>query len=143
MTKVKAGLTRLKTGIGNLDLVLGGGLPKGSITLVAGPPGSGKTTLAQQICFHNVAAGPVIYFTTLSEPVAKSLLYMSQFSFFDRKRIDEDFHMVDLGQLLRSEGLEQASDRLMEHVKRVKPAIVVVDSFKTFDDLGRNLGVVR
>ena len=39
------------TGVPGLDAVLGGGLPRGALALVMGPPGSGKTTLALQIAF--------------------------------------------------------------------------------------------
>src|ERR1051325_9250244 len=142
--KVKPGvIPRVGTGIPNLDLVLGGGIPKGTITVLAGPPGSGKTVLAQQLCFHNAAAGPVVYFTTLSEPVAKTLQYMSQFSFFDRSVVEQSIHLVDLGHLLRSDGLEKMTGMLMEHVKRLKPQIVVIDSFKTFDHVAESTGAFR
>src|SRR5256886_7266386 len=40
--------------------------------------------------------------------------------------------------ILRTEGLEQSSSLIMEHVKKVKPAIVVVDSFKALDDLAES-----
>lgn len=36
----------LETGVPNLDAILGGGLPSGCVTVLAGPPGSGKTILA-------------------------------------------------------------------------------------------------
>jgi circadian clock protein KaiC len=130
------GLPSLETGVPNLDLILGQGIPKGSVTIVAGPPGSGKTILAQQFCFHNATAErPALYFNTLSEPVAKTLLYMGQFSYFDRGKIDRVIHLVDLGELMRSHGEEAAASALIEHVKRVKPGVVVIDSFKSFDDL--------
>lgn len=44
---------RLSTGIPAFDTVLGGGLPVGSLIVLAGVPGTGKTILAQQICFSN------------------------------------------------------------------------------------------
>ena len=47
--KVKIHL--LKTGVPGLDNLLGGGLPEFSFNLIAGTPGSGKTTLAHQIMF--------------------------------------------------------------------------------------------
>jgi circadian clock protein KaiC len=65
-------IPRIETGVRNLDEVFGGGLPKGSVTVVSGPPGSGKTILAQQICFHTASPkSRVLYFNTLSEPTAK------------------------------------------------------------------------
>jgi circadian clock protein KaiC len=136
-------MRRLRTGIGNLDLILGGGLPRGSISVVAGPPGSGKTIMSQQICFHNAAEGPSLFFTTLSEPMAKTILYGSQFSFFDATRIDKAVHLVDLGHLLWRDGLERVASTITEELKRIQPAIVVIDSFKTFGDLATGNETLR
>ena len=73
---------RIATGVRNLDDLLMGGLPRGSVTLIGGPPGAGKTILTQQICFNNAReAQPVLYFNTLSEPTAKTLRYLTQFGF--------------------------------------------------------------
>ena len=47
----KVPIRQLPTGVPGLDEVLGGGLPEFSFNLIAGAPGSGKTTLAQQIMF--------------------------------------------------------------------------------------------
>jgi len=135
----KSDIARVKTGVRNLDALFLGGLPKGTVAVLGGPPGAGKTILAQQICFHNASPETrVLYFNTLSEPTAKTLRYLSQFQFFDRSKIEAGVQFVDLGAILRNEGLEQASSLIMEHVKKVKPAIVVVDSFKAFDDLAKS-----
>jgi circadian clock protein KaiC len=135
---------RLPTGVRNFDAILGGGLPKASVTVIGGPPGSGKTIFTQQICFH--AASPknrVLYVSTLSEPTAKTLRYLKPFAFFDAKKMEEDIQFVDMGVILRSSGLEQASTRIMERVKKLKPAILVIDSFKAFDDLSRSSEELR
>ena len=128
---------RIDTGVRNLDALFVAGLPRGSCTVICGPPGSGKTILTQQICFHNASADQrVLYFSTLSEPTAKTLRYLKQLSFFDRNKLDTGaIQFVDLGVLLRSDGLEKTSELIMNWVKKVKPAIVVIDSFKAFDDL--------
>ncbi len=139
MTKKKAA-ARIQTGIENLDELLRGGLPKGAVTVVAGAPGSGKTILAQQICFHNASPRRrVLSFTTLSEPTIKTLQHLRQFSFFDAKKLGAGgLHFVDLGVITHHKGLDAAATLVMEHVQKIKPAIVVIDSFKVFDDLARS-----
>ena len=70
----KPSLPRIETGVRNLDALLNGGLPAGSVTVFGGSPGAGKTILAQQICFHN--ANPkqrALWFSTLSEPMIQML----------------------------------------------------------------------
>lgn len=134
-------LPRLETGVRNFDAILRGGVPTNTVTVVAGPPGAGKTILTQQVCFHNASAERrVLYFNTLSEPTAKTLRYLSQFSFFDQARLDAgDIQFLDLGEILRGPGgLEHAGALIMAQVKKVMPAIVVVDSFKVFKDLSRS-----
>lgn len=132
-------IPRLETGVRNLDAVLHGGIPKASIVVIAGPPGAGKTILAQQVCFHNASPDHrVLYFSTLSEPTAKILRFLSSFTFFDREKLDNGVQFVDIGVILRSKGLEEATNLLMDHVRKVRPAIVVIDSFKVFEDLARS-----
>jgi circadian clock protein KaiC len=81
---------------------------------------------------------PVIFFQTLSEPTAKSLSYASQFSYFDPEKVGKSIHFIDLGDIMRSKGLEQGVALLVENLKKIKPALVVIDSFKAFDDLARS-----
>jgi circadian clock protein KaiC len=54
-----------------------------------------------------------------------------------------DLQFMDLGVILRTKGLEQASKLIMEQVKKVKPAIVVIDSFRVFDDLAHSKEELR
>lgn len=135
---------RIETGVRNLDALFAGGVPKGSCTVICGPPGSGKTILTQQISFHNASADKrVLYFSTLSEPTAKTLRYLKAFGFFDAKKFEAAMQFVDLGVLLRAKGLEETSTLIMERVKKVKPAFVVIDSFKALDDLAKSREELR
>src|ERR1039458_4237932 len=89
----------MSTGVAGLDLVLNGGLEPGSIVVVAGAPGTGKTILAQQMCFARATAEhKCIYYTTMSEPHNKLVRHLEEFSFFDPKSLGsrvEYIHMSD------------------------------------------------
>ncbi|HXH75945.1 MAG TPA: ATPase domain-containing protein [Bacteriovoracaceae bacterium] len=136
---------RILTGVRNLDKVLHGGIPLGELTVFAGSPGSGKTTLSQQIIFKNATPEKrAIFFQTLSEPTAKTLKYLKQFSFFDPKKLEDgSIQFIDLGEIIRSDGLEKGSELLMKHIKQIQPAFVVIDSFKVFEDLSQSKEELR
>jgi circadian clock protein KaiC len=136
MRRSQGGGARWHTGVRNLDAILGGGVPHGSAVVVSGPPGSGKTIFGQQLCFHNASAAcRVLYFNTLTEPTAKALRYMKPMSFFVPKAVHESLiHFVDLGVLLRKNGHERIA-LVVKHIQEVRPKIVVIDSFRAFDDL--------
>lgn len=140
MKKTTTAIARVATGVRNLDALFMGGLPTGSVVVLAGSPGAGKTILSQQICFHSASASRrVLYFNTLSEPTAKTLRNLSQFSFFDPEKLGPGgVQFIDLGVIMRTQGLAEASKLIMEQVKKLKPAMVVIDSFKVFDDLARS-----
>lgn len=121
----------LKTGIPGLDDVLGGGIPELSFNLVAGGPGSGKTTVVLQFLFANATAeGPALYFTVLGEPTLKLLRHQQQFPFFDVARVGKDVQFVHLGALIAAGDLDGVLQRIIAEVARVRPRFVAVDSFR-------------
>lgn len=138
-------LDRISTGVRNLDEILFGGIPTNSLTVISGPPGSGKTILSQQIAFKNATPKMcALIFQTLSEPTAKTLRYVKQFTHFDSQKLEnESIKFIDLGEILRSNGLEKAVELLMGHIRKEKPAFVVIDSFKVFEDLAQNREQLR
>src|SRR5688572_18419980 len=95
----KAALEILSTRVPGLDDVLGGGLPKLSFNLIAGAPGTGKTTLTMQILFATATnARPGLFFTLLGETSLKMLRYQQQFDFFDLGRVGSDVHFTNLNE---------------------------------------------
>ncbi|MCM2303068.1 MAG: AAA family ATPase [Elusimicrobia bacterium] len=135
----EASLPRLSTGVRNLDEVLGGGLPEGSVTVIAGAPGSGKTTLGHQIAFHHAAPDRrVLYMSTFSEPAAKLMKFMRQFAYFDAGKIDDSIHLMDIGKLLRDQNLERHLEAILAAVESLRPSLLVIDSFKGFEGLAHS-----
>ena len=130
--------TRLSTGIDEFDRVLGGGVVPGSLVLIGGEPGIGKSTLLLQAAavFAN-ACGPVLYSSgeesehqiksrgerlgTLSGDQARSPLYLLA---------------------------ETCLERILEEIARLKPSLVIVDSIQTvfslkFQSAPGSVGQVR
>ncbi len=128
--KVRLGL--LATGVPGLDVLLGGGLTEYSFTLIAGAPGSGKTTLAHQIMF--ALCGPerrALFFTVLGEPPLKMLRYQQQFSFFDMDKVGSEIRYVNLADALRAGHFHGVLERVMREVEDFGPGLVFVDSFRS------------
>lgn len=128
----------LPSGIPGLDTVLGGGLPEYSFNLIAGGPGSGKTILAHQVMFANATVErPALYFTVLGEPTLKMLRYQRQFSYFNPDLAGSAIQFVNLSAEVMDRNLDEVLERIVAETERVKPGIVVVDSFRT---IGSHVG---
>ena len=132
MSAVKAAIHCLETGVPGLDEVLGGGLPEFSFNLIAGPPGSGKTTLAHQIMFALATpTRPALYFTVLGEPPLKMLRYQQQFEFFDSEQVNTAISFINLADDTASGDLDRVLGRIVGEVEAHGPAAVFVDSFRS------------
>ena len=130
MKTQKATITRLQTGVPGLDAVLGGGLPEFSFNLIAGSPGTGKTTLAHQIMFALATAErPALYFTVLGEPPLKILRYQQQFDFFDLDHLNRSIRFINLAEVIAAGDLDAVLARIVAEVAARGPSLVFVDSF--------------
>ncbi|MCD6056185.1 MAG: repair protein RadA [Gammaproteobacteria bacterium] len=106
---------RTSTGIGELDRVLGGGLVTGSVVLIGGDPGIGKSTLLLQALSYISLTQPVLYITG-----EESLQQVSARA----KRLEVK---TDQLRLLADTHIEQ----IIEHAKKEKPQAIVIDSVQT------------
>ena len=125
-------IKRLPTGVEGFDALLGGGVPEFSFNLIAGAPGSGKTTLAHQMMFS--MANPdkrAIFFTVLGEPPLKMLRYQQQFAFFDFDKIDTAIKFVNLASDMIDGDFERVLARIADEVQEFEPSLVFVDSFRS------------
>ena len=109
---------RFSTGIGEFDRVLGGGAVRGSLVLVGGAPGIGKSTLLLQLCGLTEAGQKILYVT--GEESERQLKMRAQ-------RLG-----VDKGEIyvLAETGLAE----VMENVEALSPDIVIIDSIQTMFD---------
>ncbi len=106
---------RIKTGVSELDRVLGGGLVKGSLTLLGGEPGIGKSTLILQICDKLGTEGKVLYVS--GEESAEQVKLRA-----DRLNIKND-NILFLG--------ETDIDSIEAEIISINPKLVVIDSIQT------------
>jgi circadian clock protein KaiC len=143
-----AEVDRRTTGVAELDFVLGGGLPTGSLVVFAGGPGTGKTILAQQVCFANATPErKAIYYSTFSEPHVKLVRYLEQFEFFDASALEERVEFINIEALLDEDtgnraGLGPLVSEVMRTCIERRPSVVVFDSAKALSEFG-NEQIVR
>ncbi|MCB9794430.1 MAG: DNA repair protein RadA [Alphaproteobacteria bacterium] len=123
------GEVRLRTGIGELDRVLGGGLVTGSLTLVGGDPGVGKSTLLLMVLERFAARGVTTLYVSAEESARQV-----------RLRAERLGVQGDSLYLLAETDLSLA----LEAVDQVKPRVLVLDSVQTLcaPDQGRVPGSV-
>ena len=107
---------RIRTKIGELDRVLGGGIVSGSMILVGGDPGIGKSTLLLQVCKHLADDGRKILYVSGEESLQQIKIRAERIGKF-----------TDSLSLLCETNL----DIIGEIVKREMPEIVVIDSIQT------------
>jgi circadian clock protein KaiC len=141
-------LGRVSSGNAQLDEILGGGFPVNSINIVMGEPGSGKTILAERLIFANASdpadPRPILYLTTLSEPLEKVVRYLQQFSFFDDEKLLTGAIRYDsIAKELEADGVAALVPKLKDLITTTAPRIIVIDSFKAIHDLSTSLSEMR
>ena len=106
---------RYHTGIGELDRVLGGGIVKGSVVLLSGDPGIGKSTILLQICGRLDPAYRLLYVS--GEESARQLKLRAQ-----RLRVDNPSLSIMA---------ETDVQAIAEYVRQTRPDLVMIDSIQT------------
>ena len=109
---------RIKTGMGEADRVLGGGILSGSLILLGGSPGVGKSTLSLHLC----------------SGVNVKTLYISAEESEEQVAIRAQRLKIDQEQLFLSG--ESEIDGIGNHIDRIKPELVIIDSIQTIMNSG-------
>lgn len=108
--------TRTMIGIGELDRVLGGGIVQGSLVLVGGDPGIGKSTLLLQMCKHLVETDKRVLYISGEESLRQIKMRANRLGQFKHDML-----------LLSETNL----DVVEQTIRSVEPEIVVIDSIQT------------
>jgi circadian clock protein KaiC len=128
--------SRLATGVPSLDVILGGGLPAGRTYLVSGLPGSGKTTLGNQLAFHHASAGGHVGVATLlAESHDVMLANLKGFAFFDPALVGTRVHYLNLFDALEEEGLTGVVTAVRRVARETDATLVIVDDGRAIDDV--------
>ena len=107
---------RMSTGMGELDRVLGGGIVQGSLVLVGGDPGIGKSTLLLQVCRNLSDAGKKVLYISGEESLQQIRLRAERMGSFTE-------HLLIL--------CETDLQAVRETITRLQPQVVVIDSIQT------------
>jgi DNA repair protein RadA/Sms len=106
---------RASTELPSLDRVLGGGLVAGSVALVGGEPGIGKSTLLLQVAEKLAAEGPVLYVSGEESPRQIALRAKRLGTVHDNIRLYT----------------ETSVERIVDAIEKLKPVVAIVDSIQT------------
>ena len=107
---------RITTGFGELDRVLGDGIVAGSLVLVGGDPGIGKSTLLLQVCRHLAGAGQKVLYISGEESLKQIKMRANRIG-----PVTGDLRFL----------CETSLDRIEHAIDRSMPQIVVIDSIQT------------
>ena len=119
---------RTSSGTPYLDQILAGGWLKGGLYLIAGPPGTGKTTLGNQFCFSMAERGEnALYVTLLAETHARMMLHLRSLTFFRAEHVGTRLFYLSGTTLLKDKGLPGLLEALTRTVREKRIKALVID----------------
>jgi len=137
-------LNRSKSGIPGLDEMIMGGFPSPSAILIAGEPGTGKTTMAVQSLLSGAKDGERgLYITAISEPQWLVQKYLSTFNFYEQELVEREVvSFIDIGPALMKNPGEMLNI-IKKRIEQHSPQRVVIDPITPICDLLQWRGETR
>lgn len=132
---------RVASGIPRLDYILQGGLRRAATYAVMGPPGSGKTLFANQLCFNVIRSDPkarCVYITLLVESYTKMFGHLAVMDFFDESVIPDRLFYVSGYPDLRDEGFPGLLALVRKTLRERKATVVVIDGLESAASCARS-----
>ncbi len=132
-------MERISTGIPGLDRILQGGLPVGSVFIVQGSPGAGKTVMANQLCFrHASGGGRSVYVTLLAESHDRLLKHLGPMEFYQSDHVPSSIYYVSCFDKLMRDGLPGILEFLASEAKSRKASLLVIDGLFVLEETARS-----
>ncbi len=132
MTESGSPRRRISSGVPGLDQLLDGGLLRGDLYVIVGPPGAGKTILGNQACFAHVAAGGrSAYVTLFAETHAHMFAHLRVLDFFDPTPIGDSLLYYGGYGTIESSGLDGLTTFLRDVMRDDEVELLVVDGLFT------------
>lgn len=122
---------KITTGIAKLDALMDGGIYRGSITVIAGQTGTGKTTFGLHTAYSNASKGNKAVFVTFEESVG-SVLRMMECYGMEYDSVKENLKIVSI--VPESESPVSIFVKLKDIVEREKPAVLILDSYTALEE---------
>jgi len=122
---------RIKTDVQELDRVLGGGVVKGSVVLICGEPGAGKSTISLQLLSHLSQTGHKVLYVSAEESIKQTKLRADRIT---NGKLKDNFHIVNQVNL----------NLIIEYINKLSPEVVIVDSIQVIyqPDISSSPGTV-
>ena len=128
MSELGPSSERRPTGITGLDRILEGGFLVSGVYIVQGPPGAGKTILANQTCFYHAAGGGhAVYVTLLAESHSRMFAHLRRMAFFDESAIPDHVYYLGGYSALEAGGLEALVTLIRGAIQKHRATLLVVD----------------
>lgn len=132
-------IPRVETGVPGLDTVLSGGLFRGGVYIIEGDPGSGKTTLGNQICFHRASAGDsTVYITLLAEAHTRMISHLRGMEFFRPELIPQSIYYISAFKVLEQTGLEGLLKTISDAAMQRQAKFLVLDGLVSAEEFAQN-----
>jgi circadian clock protein KaiC len=131
----ESALDRIETGVPGLDTILDGGLFRGGVYIVEGAPGSGKTILGNQICFHRAASGDrTVYITLLAESHTRLISHLRRMDFFKPELVGSSIYYISAFKVLEETGLDGLLKAVQQSVIAREATFVVLDGLVSAEE---------
>jgi circadian clock protein KaiC len=132
-------IPRVETGVPGLDTVLCGGLFHGGVYIIEGDPGSGKTTLGNQICFNRATHGDsTVYITLLAEAHTRMISHLRGMEFFRPELIPSAIYYISAFKVLEQQGLDGLLKTISDAALQRKARFLVLDGLVSAEEFAAN-----